>query len=398
VRILFLTHRLPYAPNRGDRIRSHHLLRVLANRADVDLVSLVHDADEASHVADLEGLAATVTAVRVPRLRNLARAIVRLPGARPTTHTLLDGPGLRPAIARVTAAHAPDVVFAYCTGIAWVALEPPLAARPLVLDMVDVDSAKWEALGAAGRGPRAWVYRREARCLSAFERDVTRRARATMVVTPRERETLAALAPGARIEVVGNGVDLESLRPAGGPSSEPVVVFCGVMDYEPNVMGAVWLARDVWPIVRHAHPAARLRIVGADPVRAVRECASAERGIEVTGRVPDVRPYLWSAAVAAAPLQTARGVQNKVLEALAAGLPVVVTPVVAAGLPVEAAGGCEVAGDAEAFAAALVRLLGAPAPDRRHLAGRADLDGLSWASRLEPAWALIEEAAGRTGA
>jgi polysaccharide biosynthesis protein PslH len=384
VRVLFLTHRLPYAPNRGDRVRAYHLLQQLRGWADVDLISLVHDDEEASHAGDLDESAATVTVVRVPRLRNLARSLMAWPTSRPMTHTLLDAPGLGDAVARIARDRPPSVVLAYCSGMARLALEPGLRDFPLLLDMVDVDSAKWAALSAASSWPKAWVYGREARTLERFEADATRHARITLVVTEKERETLARIAPGTRIEVVQNGVDAATLKPQGPPAVGATVVFCGVMNYAPNEEGALWLGREVWPLVWKVRNDARLEIVGSDPSRPVQDLAAHDASVTVTGRVPDVRPHLWAAAVAAAPLLTARGIQNKVLEAVAAGLPTVVTPVVRAGLPVEIAPACVPAEGPKAFADAILRLLEMTPAERRGMAGRADVQSISWERRLAP--------------
>ncbi len=393
VRLLFLTHRLPYAPNRGDRIRAFHLLRHLSTWAEVHLLSLVHDADEASRAAAVPG-AASVTVVPVPRLRNLARGLLSLPTDRPLTHVMLDSPALVSRVRALARAHPPAVVLAYCSGMARLALDPPLDGIPFVVDMVDVDSAKWAALSSTARLPLSWIYAREGRLLARFEARAARLASATLVVTPKERDTLAALAPGARIAVVPNGIDADSLSPPGPPTDGPVVVFCGVMNYTPNVDAAIWLVRKVWPLVRESRPDARLQIVGDSPVAAVRELADEAQAIDVTGRVEDIRPYLWGAAVSVAPLQVARGVQNKVLEAIAAGLPVVITPIVREGLPVEALAACVEAVDPPGFARAILDLLAEPAADRRARARAADLTVLSWERRLAPIRGLLEEAAG----
>jgi glycosyltransferase involved in cell wall biosynthesis len=277
--------------------------------------------------------------------------------------------------------------------MARLAFTPALVRLPLVLDMVDVDSAKWAALARTSSFPRSWIYAREARLLARFEADATRRAYATLVTTDRERETLHSLAPGARIEVVQNGVDADGLRPAEPPSSAPIAIFSGVLNYEPNVTAARWLVRDVWPRVRAARPDARLHIVGARPIRAVRALASAATGIDVLADVPDMRPHLWSAAVAVAPLRTARGVQNKVLEAVAAGLPAVITPVVETGVPAEILPACIVAAAAPAFADAIVGVLNEPAAARRARVRAIDLAPLTWPRRLDVVSQLVARAA-----
>ena len=411
MRVLFLTHRLPYAPNRGDRIRAYHLLHALSRNADVHLVSLVHDDEEESHAAELENVAAAVTTARVPRVRNLARGLARLGSSTPLTHMLLDAPDLHASLRTLVASHPPDAVLAFGSGMARFALEDPLRAFPLVLDMVDVDSAKWAALAGAARPPMSWVYRREVRCLSVFEELVAERATATLVTTERERETLAALAPRARIHVVPNGVALDTFRrppdnsvrdgAAGGVTTRheageaPLVVFCGVMNYAPNRQAALWLAQDIWPLVKARRPDAKLALVGANPEAAIRRLPSVDASIEVTGGIPDVRPHLWRAAVSVAPLTIARGVPNKVLEALAAGLPCIVTPVVRDGLPTEAQRGCRTAEDAEGFAQAIGEILAMTPADRHALAAAADLRGLSWERQLRPAIELLSAAAAR---
>ena len=143
MRVLFLTHRLPYAPDRGDRIRAYHMLRVLSRHADVDVVSLVHDAEEAARVDTLRDLARTVTVAPTSRLRSYPAAVRAVLLQQPLTHAFLDSSVLTQAFARIARQERPDVVLAYCSGMARFALQPPLASLPFVLDMVDVDSAKW---------------------------------------------------------------------------------------------------------------------------------------------------------------------------------------------------------------------------------------------------------------
>ena len=153
MRLLFLTHRLPYAPNRGDRIRAYHTLQMLRRRARVDVVSLVHDAEEASHVDDMRDLAETVHAAPVDKVRNYFAGALSLATTRPLTHALLNSLSLPPILQRLVAERRPDVVLAYCSGMARFALEPPLAGLPLVIDLLDVDSLKWRALAATARPP-----------------------------------------------------------------------------------------------------------------------------------------------------------------------------------------------------------------------------------------------------
>jgi sugar transferase (PEP-CTERM/EpsH1 system associated) len=392
--VLFLTHRLPYAPNRGDRIRAYYLLREMAQWADVSLFSLVHDDDEEERASKVP-FATRVLTARVPALANRIRGTLRLFSSIPLTHTLLDAPDVKSKLTDLAVSTRPDVVVAFCSGMARFALSPQLDGFPIVVDMVDVDSVKWRDLAARAPAVRSWIYTREARTLEAFEREASTRARAVTVVNAREAEALRALAPGAPVTVVPNGVDVDALSTNAPPADEPVVVFTGMMDYEPNVEAVVWFARHVWPQVRQAHADARFVVVGAEPARDVRALAHADPSITVTGRVDEVQPYLWKAAVAVAPMRMARGVQNKALEALAAGLPVVTTSQVSAGLPEAARPGCVTADAPDEFARAVVGLLAGNSADRRARARRADVKQLDWRAQLSPLRKVLAEAAAR---
>ncbi len=390
MRVLLLTHRLPYPPNRGDRIRAYHLIRILARSAHVDVLALVHNAEERRDAVNLSRFAERVETAMVPRTKNLIRAALALPGPTALTHILLDSPEVDRGLERLMTPTPPDVVLAYCSGMARYALHPPLARIPFVLDLVDLDSAKWATLSERARWPMRLIYRREANRLRRFEVAATTRSVATTVVNDRERVAILSINPGANVHIVSNGVDAAAFTP-DGPSASANVVFSGVFNYEPNEFGALWLAKEVWPRVRQRRTDATLTLVGMNPTRRVRELAS-DPSIAVTGTVPDVRPHLRRAAAAVAPLFMASGIQNKVLEAVAAGLPCVVTPRVMQGLPEVVRPACVAASTAEAFADAIVEVLRLTPAERAGRAGKARLDDLSWEAQLAPMAALLESA------
>ena len=394
MRVLVLTHRLPYAPNRGDRLRAFHMLQRLRTRAEVELVSFVHDDEEASHVDEVRAFVPHVTAVKVPRPRNYVRALAALPTRTPLTHALLDAPGMTGILKEITRLRRPDLVFAYCSGMARFALQPPLDEIPFVLDFVDVDSRKWSDMAESARAPMSWLYQREAATLGAFEARAAVGARAALVVNEREARIARALAPTATVQVLPNGVEAGHLKPPAAAVESARVVFCGVMSYAPNDEGMRWFVRQVWPLVRSARPDATLAIVGSDPTAALTSQCSADPSIEVTGGVPDVREWLWNSAVAVAPLHVARGVQNKVLEAVAAGLPVVMTDAVGGGIPAQVATAALVANSAEGFARDVLHLLALTPAARRAIAASANLDALNWDATLGPLWPVLQAAAG----
>jgi sugar transferase (PEP-CTERM/EpsH1 system associated) len=368
------------------------MLQEISRFADVTLFSLTHDDEEASHASDVP-FATRVMTSAVPRMANYVRGAARLLTERPLTHSLLNAPDVKSRLATLVDSNRPDVVLAYCSGMAAFALQPPLAGLPFVLDMVDVDSRKWLAMGAQSRMPMAWVYQREARTLEAFECSAAVQAHAVLVVSEPEAAVLRAIAPGAQVSVIRNGVDVAAFAPPSPPAESADVVFAGVMDYAPNVDGVSWFADEIWPVVKAARTDARLVIVGANPPRALIDRATHDPSLLVTGRVEAVQPYLWQAAVSIAPLRLARGLQNKVLEALSAGLPVVATSAVCAGLPEGVEQGCVRADTAPAFAQAVLSVLNQTPAARRMTAAQSKIEARSWPHELRDVEAILTDAA-----
>lgn len=398
MKVLFLTHRAPFPPDRGDRIRAYRILQALARFAEVELISLSHDRGEADQLSGLGELVTRARAARVPGLLNKARACLALPGSQPLTHLLLASPEIDGLIAEAVENRPPDLVVAFCSSMAYWALRPPLDRFPFILDMVDVDSEKWRDLAARAALPMRWIYAREARLLSAFEARAADAARDSLVVTDRERASLLALAPKAAVTTMGNGVALDHFKNPGEPGEAGRLVFMGVMNYAPNEQGALWLMRAVWPRVLSRIPEARLTLLGSHPTRALKRQAALDPSVEVTGYVDDVRPHLWRSAVAAAPMAVARGIQNKVLESLAAGLPCVVTPAVAAGLPASLRAACPAAAEPEDFARELADLLAEDIDALRARAAAADLSALTWERQLAELRPICERALARGAA
>jgi polysaccharide biosynthesis protein PslH len=329
--ILYVVHRVPYPPDKGDRIRTYHLLRHLGGQADVYLACLADEPVSAQTRAALERLCTRVAVVPLGRRSRWLWALASAGSGR----SISEGAFRSRALHRLIRQWAQEVHFhamlASASSVAPYLRVEGLRGIPAVVDLIDVDSQKWLDYAAAARGPRSWVYRLEGRRLRRLEQDLAGWARAVTFVSEHEAALFRGFLPAAPVAVVHNGVDQDYFRPQAPGEEENGCVFVGALDYRPNVDAACWFAREVWPAVRARHPAARLRLVGRRPVPEVGRLASVA-GIDVVGQVPDVRPFVAAAAVAVAPLRIARGVQNKVLEAMAMARPVVASPQALAGL------------------------------------------------------------------
>ena len=392
--IVYLVHRFPYPPDRGDRIRAYHIIRRLAGRCRLSVVAFTDSAIPAADRAALGKHCDHLEVVPVRRVSQLGKAGWSLMRGRSATCGAFASSAFTQAIRRVVEAAPADRVLLSTSGLADYVLGTELRGVPFVADFVDLDSQKWaDYAQATPPGLRA-IYTLESRRLQQVEAATANSAQAVTLVTAEEAELCQRVCNGP-ICVATNGVDLEYYRPAAADdrladddsaeSGPATCVFVGVMDYRPNVDGVEWFARAVWPEVRKRFPSARFRIVGRNPVRRVRRL-QAVAGVEVVGGVPDVRPYLHEATVAISPLRIARGLQNKVLEAMACGKAVVASSRAAAGLAAQPERDLLVADSADEWTATLTALF-TNAERRRQLGAAARRYAESqhdWADCLAP--------------
>jgi len=329
-KLLLLVHRIPYPPNKGDKIRSYHLLQHLSSRYQVYLGAFIDDADDWRHVPRLQELCAGTHFAGLHPMFARLRSLTALAAGRPLSCDYYRDAGLRRWVDATVAAQGISRIVCYSSPMAQYASHHGAARR--VMDFVDVDSDKWRQYATGRRWPMRQVYQREARCLLAYEREVAAAGDAALFVSAPEAQLFRALAPecAARIGHYSNGVDAEFFSPDASqacpyPAGARVLAFTGAMDYWPNIDAVTWFARDVLPAIRAAAPDVQFWIVGARPGPPVMALATLP-GVLVTGTVPDVRPYLAHATLCVAPMRIARGIQNKVLEAMAMARPVVVSP------------------------------------------------------------------------
>ena len=353
--LLFLAHRAPFPPDRGDKIRSYHVLRYLAARTPVHLVAFGESEADFEVPADLSQQLAGVTLIR--RTKPQARAAIEaLARGLPVSLTAFDAPAMRQAVARVVAEQPIDAVYGFSGQMA----QYLPADIPAVMDFVDMDSAKFAGFAEQGAMPMRWMMRREARLLGAFERQIAARVGASVFVSAAEAALFQGGGATGRIVAVENGIDARAFDPAGveaPATSGRLIVFTGQMDYRPNIDAVAWFVAQVMPALRRSHPGVRFAIVGRAPTAAVTALAGDD--VIVTGAVGDVRPWLAAAAVCVAPLLLARGIQNMVLEAMAMARPVVASTAAAEGI--DHAGTLRVAEGAVEQAAAIAALLDDPA-------------------------------------
>jgi len=390
--LLFLAHRIPYPPNKGDKIRAWHLLEHLSRRHRLHLGAFVDDPDDWRHEGKLREICASVHLVGLDPRWGKLRALSGLLTGDPLTLPFYRHAGMQRWVDE-RLAEGVDKVLAYSSAMARFVVDRPGVRR--IMDFVDIDSDKWRQYAPTKPWPLSWLYRREGERLLAWERRVAAEFDASLFVSPAEAADFRRLAPQSadKVGYYHNGVDADFFSPERGypdpyPAGVRAVVFTGAMDYWPNVDAVSWFAREVLPTLRAERPDLLFAIVGSKPTGEVQALAG-QPGILVTGRVEDVRPWLAHAAAVVAPLRIARGIQNKVLEGMAMARPVVATPQALEGI--DALSGKEIllAADRESMAAAVGRVLDVASP-LGDAARMKVLRDFAWAGNLARVDQLLE--------
>jgi len=392
--ILFLAHRLPFPPDRGDKIRSHHVLKALAQIAPVHVGCLAEDAGDFAHEHELTAIAASHCMPRRSKPLPLA-GVEALGRSEPVSLSAFRSERLKSWVKQTLAER--DIAAIYVFSGQMGQYVPTSWRGRLVVDLVDVDSAKFEAYASDGSGPRAWIDAREGRLMRRIEADLAKRAEHTLLVSDAEAALLRSrTAGGGDIRALRNGIDcaffdpedVEPLVELGGDG--PHFVFTGQMDYAPNIAAVARFAETILPAIREARPAAQFHIVGRAPTAPVIKLGELP-GVTVWGSVPDVRPFLASADMVVAPLTIARGVQNKVLEAMAMERCVLLSPEAATGIDAQNGQHFIIGEDDSALIAHAHHLLDNPAErDAIALAARKFvLDTMSWPAMMADLPALM---------
>lgn len=394
--ILFLSHRIPFPPNRGDKIRSHHILRRLARMAPVHIGCFADDDADLAEEVELAGLGASYLLRRRSKPLPLA-GLQALHAGKPVSLTAFHDARMAAYVRDVLASGRIGTIFVFSSQMGQYV--PDSFTGRFIMDFCDVDSAKFEAYAREKRGLMACIHSREARLLAAEEARLAARADASLLISHKEAELFRSrlpgdLAHGARVQVLGNGIDCDTFDPELVDAEPRMLeagegglrlIFTGQMDYPPNVAAVERMARRILPLVQARCPQASFHIVGRAPTDGVKALAAVE-GVHVWGRVEDVRTWLKASDMAVCPLDIARGVQNKVLEAMAMELPVVLTSAAATGINAVPNHHFAVADSDAGLAAAIIELAANPrggtamGKDARRLV----VERQSWQSALEP--------------
>ncbi|GAB2860688.1 TIGR03087 family PEP-CTERM/XrtA system glycosyltransferase [Pseudoduganella ginsengisoli] len=383
-----LVHRIPYPPNKGDKIRSYHILKHLSQRYRVHLATFIDDADDWQHVPHVQQLCASSHFANLnPKLARV-RSLGALLGRRSLSLDYYRDSKLRAWVDQTVRANKIDRIVVFSSAMAQYAADYPQAHR--VVDFVDVDSEKWREYAEKKPWPASLLFRYEATQLLRYEREVAASSDAALFVSAPEAALFTRLAPEStsRIGYFNNGVDTAYFSPDHAYASpfadgERAIVFTGAMDYWPNIDAVEWFTAQVLPKVQQAVPGLRFYIVGARPSPAVQALAKANSVI-VTGTVPDVRPYLAHAELSVAPLRVARGIQNKVLEAMAMAKACIVSPQALEGIDATPGSELLLAESPDDFAQAVITQL--QQPDGARAVGAAArarvLQRYSWQTNL----------------
>lgn len=373
--LLYLVHRIPYPPDKGDKIRSFNLLRVLAKRYRIYLATFIDDPADRSNFETIKSYCEQAYYAELnPRIARI-RSLKGLLKNEALTLPYYEDRGLAHWVEQVVKTQDIHQAVVFSSSMAQYVLGNDFRNLKRIIDFVDVDSDKWRQYAPTTRWPMSWIYAREAEKLQNYETRVIEAFDAGLFVSRPEAALFNRLAPGYehKIGYAENGVELDHFLPNTSLTSpfrvnEQVLVFVGAMDYWPNVDAVVWFAKELFPAIRKQAPDTRFYVVGGNPGSTVSALARQD-GVVVTGRVDDVRPYVAHATVSVAPIRIARGVQNKVLESMAMGRPTVVTNAALEGIDAVPGRDLILASDAAEFIASVCNLL--VNPDKRSQIGKA---------------------------
>jgi sugar transferase (PEP-CTERM/EpsH1 system associated) len=369
--LLFLCHRIPFPPNKGDKIRSFNILKKLSENYDIHLGCFIDDAFDKQYVATLANYCVSVFHLDQHKTLAKIKGLTGFLTNKPITLPYYFDKRMQQWTNRAIAQHQISKVFVYSSSMAQYVQSKSVQAADTfsslerVIDFVDIDSDKWRQYALKKTGIAKWFFNREYRLLAQVENEVCAEFNHSLFVSPDEAQLFSERQPlkqQNKVHGLLNGVDIDFFDPQADFEQEPLVPnqafisFTGAMDYWANVDAVLWFAEKVWPLILAKKPDAIFCIVGGNPSSDVMALAKLP-GVLVTGRVHDVRPFINQAQCVVAPLQIARGIQNKVLEAMSLNKAIVVTPMAMEGINADANEAVVITDNIEAYAQACLTFL-----------------------------------------
>lgn len=385
---------MPYPPNKGDKIRSYHLLKHLSQHFNIHLGTFIDDPDDWQHIETINRMCMDTHFARLQPLSAKLRSLQALPTGRPMTIDYYRDAGMQAWVRKVIKTFPISRVVVFSSAMAQYAQAIGSARR--IIDFVDVDSDKWSQYAKKKSWPLNWIYQRESKTLLQYERQIAADFDASMFVSHAEAALFRQHAPESaeKIGFFNNGVDIDFFSPNRQykppyASTETAIVFTGAMDYWPNVDAVQWFCENALHAIRRRVPRAVFYIVGARPTEQVKSLARMA-GVRVTGTVPDIRPYIAHACVVVAPLRIARGIQNKVLEAMAMGKPVVASEAALEGIDADPGQEILLAENEQQFISMTCAQLSAPHLEIGRAARAKIVARYGWSSNLAKFDSLLE--------
>ncbi|MGI5310734.1 TIGR03087 family PEP-CTERM/XrtA system glycosyltransferase [Rheinheimera sp. WS51] len=355
--LLFLVHRIPYPPNKGDKIRSFNLLKHLSKNYNIHLGCFVDDPFDLQYIEKLNRWCQSCHVIKqnkwLAKLVGLTGFITNKPITLPYYYSA----SMQAWVNKVQQQHDIDNVLVYSSSMAQYVEQPKYSALNRIIDFVDIDSDKWRQYARKNTGIKRWFYQREATLLQRYEQDICHAFTKSLFVSEDEAKAFRQLMPKAaehKIQSLLNGVDTDFFKPDSQLTAveatlpEQFIVFTGAMDYWANIDAVLWFTKQVWPKLKAQYPKLQFIIVGGNPSAEIKNVAK-NQSIIVTGRVVDVRPYIQHALFAVAPMLIARGIQNKVLEAMSMNKAVICSTMAMEGINAPTDAGAKVADTAEDF-------------------------------------------------
>jgi len=387
--LLYLVHRIPYPPDKGDKIRSYHLLTHLAKSYDIFLGAFVDDPLDWSYKEPLKSLCAKIHLETLnPRTAKI-KSLLGLAKGVAMTIPYYHSNSMQRWIDTIISKNKIKQAVIFSSAMAQYLSGKKYHGMQRIVDFVDVDSDKWAQYSKRKAWPLSFIYSREARFLLNFERKITENFDVSYFVSESECKHFQSLAPESanKIDFFNNGVDTEYFSPSHAlqnpfQAEHKIFTFTGAMDYWANVDAVVWFANNIFPHILEKNSQSHFYIVGSKPTEQVKSLKKLKH-VVVTGRVPDIRPYLKYTDVSVAPLRIARGIQNKVLEAMAMNCLVVATSAAAEGIKANAGTDFIVADKAEDFSRHCLQLLNNPDSQMRTTARQCILENYLWSSNLD---------------